>query len=470
MICAEKGKYGKPPPIQISGKTRTGRPWPYKRPEAEKHAPKKTASATNIHGCLYHALINCLIPESFPVTFTPQNANETGSSQYNAESNPQIQLCLIIMLTPLPPLLTTSEPGSFAAFTLEKRLPAILDNLAKNADALQTQILQQLASEIRGKTITPLPPLVFGSLDQTIKPYTGRRWADMPYLAVELYFYARILLAFGYAANTLIDPFRPAKQQANLQAIESLAALRDYCNEDCSIVHLLRWSVMGNIADLSQYAIPEADQVSLLMDESNTAEALLDSCPNQIDYVFDNAGMDVLADLLLIRRISRHCARIVAHVRPWPMFVSDMTMTDITHLIGELTASPIATVQTLGEDITRLLHQNQLVLRASPALGLPICFCEDETLVHKTFENSELVLFKGDLNYRYFAGDRRWPHTTEKQFFFERFGRSAVCLRMLKSEVLVGLPADIAAQTLQLPSGWLTSGRHGVIQVFIGRR
>lgn len=62
------------------------------------------------------------------------------------------------MLTPLPPLLTTSEPGSFAAFTLEKRLPAILDNLAKNADALQTQILQQLASEIREKTITPLPP------------------------------------------------------------------------------------------------------------------------------------------------------------------------------------------------------------------------------------------------------------------------------------------------------------------------
>lgn len=373
------------------------------------------------------------------------------------------------MPPPLPPLLTTGEHGSFAAFTLEKRLPAILDNLAKNADTLQAQALQQLATEIRKETITPLPPFVFGTLDQAIRPYARQRWADMPYLAVELYFYARILLAFGYATNTSIDPFRPVKQAACLQSIKSLAA-SDYCNEDCSLTRLLRWSVTGNIADLSQYSIPEADQVSLLMDESDAVEALLDSSPGRVDFVFDNAGMDVLADLLLIRRISSHCAQIVAHVRPYPMFVSDMTMPDMAYLIEELAASSIAAAQKLGEDITRLLHQNRLILRASPALGLPICFCEDKTLVRETFENTELVLFKGDLNYRYFAGDRRWPHTTEKHFFFERFGRSAVCLRMLKSEVLAGLPADIATQTLQLQPGWLTSSRHGIIQVFTGYR
>ncbi|MCE7917171.1 MAG: protein-glutamate O-methyltransferase family protein, partial [Nitrosomonas sp. PRO5] len=49
----------------------------------------------------------------------------------------------------IPAHLTTGEPDSFAAFTLEERLPAILDNLANHADARTDQALQQLAVEIR---------------------------------------------------------------------------------------------------------------------------------------------------------------------------------------------------------------------------------------------------------------------------------------------------------------------------------
>ncbi|MDF0677949.1 MAG: ARMT1-like domain-containing protein [Nitrosomonas sp.] len=73
---------------------------------------------------------------------------------------------------------------------------------------------------------------------------------------------------------------------------------------------------------------------------------------------------------------------------------------------------------------------------------------------------------KGDLNYPYFVGDRRYFYTMEKRYFFERFSRPAICLRTLKSEVLVGLPADITTRTLHLQPDWLTSGRYGIIQVF----
>lgn len=368
----------------------------------------------------------------------------------------------------IPVHLTTGEPDSFAAFTLEERLPAILDNLANYADARTDQALQQLAAEIREGEITPLPPVIFGPLDQVIKPYTGRHWADMPFLTVELYFYARILLAFGYTATTSVDPFRPLKDTVSLQAIESLTPITDYCDPDCDITGLLRWSMTGNTADLSQQVITDASQISLLVDESNAAQRLLTSGMHRIDFVFDNAGIDVLADLLLIRRISKYCSHIIAHVRPYPIFVSDVTMTDLEYLIAELTTSSIPMSRRLGKDITQLLHQNRLILRTSPALGLPVCFCEDKTLTRETFENTELVIFKGDLNYRYFAGDRRWPHTMEKRYFFERFSRPAICLRTLKSEVLVGLPADVATRTLHLQPDWLTSGRHGIIQVFTG--
>ncbi|WP_347888540.1 hypothetical protein ABHF54_01640 [Nitrosomonas europaea] len=43
-----------------------------------------------------------------------------------------------------------------------------------------------------------------------------------------------------------------------------------------------------------------------------------------------------------------------------------------------------------------------------------------------------------------------------------------MCLQTLKSEVLVGLPPEIAAGTFHLHPGWLTSGRYGIIQVFTG--
>lgn len=119
-----------------------------------------------------------------------------------------------------------------------------------------------------------------------------------------------------------------------------------YCDSDCDITGLLRWSMTGNTADLSQQVVTDAGQISLLVDESYVAGGLFDSGLNRIDFVFDNAGMDVLTDLLLILRISRHCSRIVAHVRPWPMFVSDVTMTDMKYLIRKLVTSSIPAAKT----------------------------------------------------------------------------------------------------------------------------
>jgi hypothetical protein len=366
----------------------------------------------------------------------------------------------------LPIPLTTNEPASFAAFSLEKRLPTILGKLIDDAVMPAKFALQQLAAEMQTGKISALPPVVFGALDQTIQPYIGRSWANMPFLTVELYFYARILLAFGYTAITPVDPFQSAKETANDQAVKALSTLVDYCDPDYDISKLLHQSVLGNTADLSQHNSPTADQVMLLVDESDTAVKLIVSGMQRIDWVLDNAGMDVLTDLLLIRRISQYCSHIVVHVRPYPMFISDITLADMKRLLEKLCASSILVARQLGQDIMQLLHQNKLILRVSPALGLSANLYENKTLAGETFGNAELVIFKGDLNYRYFAGDQRWPHTMEKHYFLQHFGRSALFLRTVKSEVLAGLTPEIAEQTSTLQSDWLTCGCYGIIQVF----
>src|SRR5690606_26719128 len=133
----------------------------------------------------------------------------------------------------------------------------------------------------------------------------------------------------GYTAITPVDPFQSAKETANDQAVKALSTLVDYCDPDYDISKLLHQSVLGNTADLSQHNSPTADQVMLLVDESDTAVKLIVSGMQRIDWVLDNAGMDVLTDLLLIRRISQYCSHIVVHVRPYPMFISDITLADM---------------------------------------------------------------------------------------------------------------------------------------------
>lgn len=370
--------------------------------------------------------------------------------------------------TTSPACLTTDEPGSFAAFSLEQRLPAILEGLIRHADTSAAHALQQLATEMQTGTISALPPVLFGTLDQALQPYIGRNWANMPFLTVELYFYARILLAFGYTAITPIDPFQTAKEAANDQAIAALAARPDYCDPACEIDKLLHRAVIGNTADLSQHIMPTHDQVTLLIDESEVAKKLLTAGMQRIDLVFDNAGADILTDLLLIRRISPYCTHIVAHVRPYPMFISDMTLANMKALLEKLTASSIPAAHQLGQDIMQLLRQNKLILRTSPALGVPANFYANTALTQATFGDAELIIFKGDLNYRFFAGDQRWPHTTEKNHLLQHFGRSALCLRTIKSEVLAGLTPEIVDHTHTLRSDWLTCGCYGIIQVFTG--
>ncbi|MGG7054076.1 damage-control phosphatase ARMT1 family protein [Nitrosomonas sp. ANs5] len=371
-------------------------------------------------------------------------------------------------ISSMPAKLSPGEPGSFAAFTLERRMPAILAGLQAHADTSTRQALHQLAAEIPQGSITPLPAAIFGELGQSIAPHCGLRWHEAPFLDVELYFYARILLAFGYTPAIAADPFAAVKFRATQQAIAWLAGTPCYSDPARSITAIIRWAVTSNSADLSQLTTADQNQISLLVDDSQAVADLLHAAPQRIDFVLDNAGLDVLADLLLIRALCRKGLRVAAHVRPYPMFVSDLTLSDLEHLLATLAGNPVSSIQQLGEESIAAIQSGQLTIHVSPALGLPICFCEDRARTAATFGDADLVIFKGDLNYRYFVGDRHWPHTTAKQRFAERFGRPAIALRSLKSEVLVGLSVETQAQTGQLEPAWLTNGHHGIIQVFSG--
>ena len=77
----------------------------------------------------------------------------------------------------------------------------------------------------------------------------------------------------------------------------------------------------------------------------------------------------------------------------------------------------------------------------------------------------DLVIFKGDVNYRRLLDDRHWPHTARLEAIAAYFPAPFLVLRPLKGEILVGLaPGQAEALAAEDPN-WLIDGQRGLIQL-----
>lgn len=74
------------------------------------------------------------------------------------------------------------------------------------------------------------------------------------------------------------------------------------------------------------------------------------------------------------------------------------------------------------------------------------------SVLHKDLLSSNLVIFKGDLNYRKLTGDRKWPRTTKWETAIGPLatnGITTLSLRTCKADVQVGLPEGLDAKLSQ---------------------
>ena len=79
----------------------------------------------------------------------------------------------------------------------------------------------------------------------------------------------------------------------------------------------------------------------------------------------------------------------------------------------------------------------------------------------------DLVLVKGDANYRRLLGDAHWPSTTAFADAVAYFPAPVAALRTLKGEIIVGLPPGEAERLAGEDPAWLVNGQRGVIQARI---
>jgi len=104
-----------------------------------------------------------------------------------------------------------------------------------------------------------------------------------------------------------------------------------------------------------------------------------------------------------------------------------------------------------------------------------------QEVLREDFKNSELVIFKGDLNYRKLTGDAMWGPTTPFSTAIGPLGPGSgiriLALRTCKADVVVGLPEGLDEKLAESTDGgsnggarkWAWSGKWAVVEFCDGK-
>lgn len=376
----------------------------------------------------------------------------------------------------LPPEVTGEPVGSFAWTVLHERHPALVARV-RDAHPYPPEVRRALDELTDGLADRIRPPAPDGPAAE----WVGRRWDEVPFLAAEGVFYAALLAAVGWAAPGPwrgLDPFAFLKRAelaapslpGDLAALDELAGLpaRD------RTAALLRAALWANRADLgfriglTAAGGPELPaSAGLVADDGAAAVAALHGgSPGTVAVLADNAGRELLADLMLVDHLldaglARH---VVLHLKPRPWFVSDATPADLADCVRRLAAAGGAAGHA-AERVRRAVGDGRLAVRAHPFAAEPYELRRMPADLSAELGSASLVLLKGDLNYRRLVGDRRWPATTPFAEVTAYFPAPVLAVRTLKSDVVVGLPAATVRGLDAGRPGWRTDGAHALLQL-----
>lgn len=291
---------------------------------------------------------------------------------------------------------------------------------------------------------------------QITRESTLRQFFDCaPFFESEVLFYHALLAQKKYFSNRY-DFFATEKkdslENSRDKFIENLKELFLPREQGCFDIKTFRtcihYCLSANTSDLSQLNAKErfcygVGDISILYDDTDVLFAYLSEKKplKRIDIICDNAGKELFSDLYLACYfLSNNIVENVAfHLKPYPFFVSDATKEDFGFMMN-------AIMQYSGNECaaqcSSYVREGKIEIEDDMFWAAPLCF-EDmpESKLREQLCGSDLIIVKGDLNYRRLVEDRDWRHTDS---FLERtkgvFGDVPILApRVLKSDVLVGV-------------------------------
>ncbi|ODN74806.1 hypothetical protein L202_07121 [Cryptococcus amylolentus CBS 6039] len=265
---------------------------------------------------------------------------------------------------------------------------------------------------------------------------------------------------------------------------------------DLSLLIDLKYEDLQKLQAVGSEAQAEQAKFILRNDMSKAWELLKTLKDGRVDIVLDNAGFELYTDFILadfLVSCTPFVNEVVFHPKAIPWFVSDVLPYDFSWAIDSLldrsffqdaatplSSSDLDSMTTIARRWKSHVESGRFKLSVplntklgqAPEVGgfwttqyayqdLPATAPE----VLKELQKSDLVIFKGDLNYRKLVGDAWWPTTTP---FEEALGPLAgqinlLSLRTNKADTIAGLDEGIAEKLDKEAPDWRVSGKYAVV-------
>ena len=311
--------------------------------------------------------------------------------------------------------------------------------------------------------------------DRLKKSSTLKEFFDnAPFFESELLFYHALLAQKKYFSNHY-DFFATEKkdslvsgQAKFIENLDSLFASELQEKLKKSTFHVsIQYSLSANTSDLSQLNAKErfnyeAGDIRILHDDTDVLYEYLSANKKfkRFDIICDNAGKELFSDLYLACYFLHNdiVDKIVFHLKPYPFFVSDATKEDFGFMMNAVTQN---SENICARKCREYIRESKIEIEDNDFWASPLCFKHMPTKdaykeLYKQLCNSDLIIVKGDLNYRRLVEDRKWNYTDSFEERTKEVFESAPIFapRVIKSDVLVGI-SEAAYQTAK------SSDKHG---------
>lgn len=233
--------------------------------------------------------------------------------------------------------------------------------------------------------------------------------------------------------------------------------------------------------DMSGLGVTLTDQYLQSLHKNILADDLTKVCDllvsndkqKRVDIILDNAGFELFTDLCLAEFLvtMKFVNQVVFHCKQLPWFVSDASQHDVHWMLDQMLTSEHSDTAKLGKMWKDHLTDGVWVLTDNVFWTTPYEFAAMKTVsaeLYSQLQESSLVIFKGDLNYRKLVADRNWLYATPFSESLGGFHPSSVCaLRTLKADLVAGVSEDEVMSAKNKTTEWMINGQYAVIQLHV---
>ena len=392
-----------------------------------------------------------------------------------------------------------TDPG-WTEYSIAVRLPGIIQRVISE-NAFPKEIVDRLESlrvEIPFQPLRELLPDGYGDWavwNEILTHYTGQSWFETPWLVCEFYLYRRILESIGYFNEGPFrahDPYVFQKSEGFSAALKPIDDLlkwigqkRESKSEGKSILgDLFHHNLEGNRVDLSLWPVAEGKNQQDQLPENARDFILADDSAEALDWIFsrkikridllmDNAGFEMLSDLCMMTFLLEQGVvdQVVLHVKPYPIFVSDVIEADFHHCIRLLKGQKklYPALASFGEQLERFWIESKIEIMSEGFWGLPLAFWEMDTEVEQKLSKADLIISKGDANYRRLIGDLHWSPFIPFGVVVSYLPAPLLAIRVVKSEPDVGFSENKYNHMTQSDPAGMKNGKWGTFQFWNGQ-